>query len=75
MAKIKRTKKQTIVDKILCIHRKIKIEQRKTHWKSVVDLVASEGKVVPAPLVVPVVLLLNDTNIIWYGNRVGHQYM
>jgi hypothetical protein len=20
------------------------------------------------------VLLLNDTNIIWYGNRVGHQY-
>jgi hypothetical protein len=29
---------------------------------------------VPAPLVTPVVLLLNDTNIFWYGNRVEHLY-
>ena len=35
---------------------------------------APEGLAVPVPEVTPVVLLLNDTNIIWYGNRVGHQY-
>jgi hypothetical protein len=29
---------------------------------------------VPAQHVKPVVLLLNDTNIILHGNRVGHQY-
>jgi len=29
---------------------------------------------VPAPLVIPVVLLLNDMNIFWYGNRVEHHY-
>jgi hypothetical protein len=31
-----------------------------------------EGFALPAPHVTPVVLLLNDTNIIWYGNH-GHQ--
>ena len=35
---------------------------------------APEGFAVPAPLVTPVVLLFNDTNTIWYGNRVRHQY-
>jgi hypothetical protein len=28
----------------------------------------------PASHVTPDVLMLNDTNTIWYGNRVGHQY-
>jgi hypothetical protein len=28
----------------------------------------SEGLEVPAPHVTPIVLLLNDTSIIWYGN-------
>ena len=27
---------------------------------------------VSAPLIAPVVLLLNDTDIMWYGNRVEH---
>jgi hypothetical protein len=35
---------------------------------------APEVLAVPDPLAIPVVLLLNDTNIIGYGNRVGHQY-
>jgi hypothetical protein len=33
---------------------------------------APKGLAVPAPLVTPVVLLLNNTNIVWYGNWVGH---
>jgi len=35
---------------------------------------APEELTVPASLVTPVVLLLNDTNIIWYRNRFGHKY-
>jgi len=35
---------------------------------------ASEGLPVPAPHATPVVLLLNDTNIIGYENRIGQQY-
>jgi hypothetical protein len=34
---------------------------------------ALERLAVPAPVVTPDVLLLSDTNIIWNGNRVGHQ--
>ena len=33
-----------------------------------------KGLVIPAALVTPVVSLLNDTNIIWYGNGVGNHY-
>jgi hypothetical protein len=32
-----------------------------------------EGYGAPALLVVPFMLLLNDTNIMWYGNEVGHK--
>ena len=34
----------------------------------------TKGLAVLAPHVKPVVLLLNHTNIIWYGKRVGRQY-
>jgi len=33
---------------------------------------APEGQAIPAPQVTPFVSLLNDKNIIWYRNRVGH---
>ena len=33
-----------------------------------------EGLAVPVPLVPPVVLMLNDTNIIRHGHLIGHQY-
>jgi hypothetical protein len=35
---------------------------------------AQEGLTVPVPLVTPVLLLLNNTNIISHLNYVGHQY-
>ena len=35
---------------------------------------AWEKDTFPAPLVPPFVLLLNSMYVIWYGNRVGHQY-
>ena len=35
---------------------------------------APEGQAVPVSLVEPVVLLLNEPIIIWYGNRVRNQY-
>jgi hypothetical protein len=34
-----------------------------------------EGLSVHAPYVTPVVLLLNDTNIIWYENRTHHKHI
>ena len=46
----------------------------RTLQKSGVNSGTQEGLAVPAPRVTPVVLLLNDTNIIWYRNRIGHQY-
>jgi hypothetical protein len=49
-----------MVDEIL--HRKLKIGQPKAHCKFQI------GKRCPAPLVAPVVLLLNDRTIILYGN-------
>ena len=57
---------------------KTKDRATRTPLKSDDDLssVALEGFAVPAPYVTPVNLLLSvtNTNIIWYGNRVGHQY-
>jgi len=35
---------------------------------------ARDGNVIPASLVVPFVLLLHETNIMWYGNHVWHQH-
>jgi hypothetical protein len=37
-------------------------------------LVLRKGKKKHAPLVASLVLLLYDTNLIWHGNRVWHQY-
>lgn len=54
----KGTKEQTMINQTL--HRTLKISQHKFHF------------IVPAPLIAPVVLLLNDTDIMWYGNRVEH---
>jgi hypothetical protein len=56
------------------IHIKLKIEQHEHHLNPVVNAGGLEGLEVPAPHLTPVVLLSYDTNIIWYGNRVGHQY-
>jgi len=72
MSKRKRTKGQATMYK--CLHRKLKIEQHEPHKKPGVNPGTPEGLTIPAPHVTSVVLLLNDTNIIWYGNRVGHQY-
>jgi len=35
---------------------------------------APEGLTVPAPHVTPIVLLLNDTNIIWYVNQLKEDW-
>jgi hypothetical protein len=35
---------------------------------------APEGLSSPAPLVTLIVLLIDGTNIIWYGNRAWHRY-
>ena len=48
--------------------------ERLSILKPVVSSVTPEGWEVPAPLVIPVVLLLKDTNITWCRNRAGHQY-
>jgi len=39
-----------------------------------VNLDAKEGSTVPASLVNPVVFLLEDANMIWYENRLGHKH-
>jgi hypothetical protein len=68
---------QQIKDKKIkkTLHRKLKIDQHEPHknrgWTNTGD---PEGLAVPAPLVSSVVLPLNDTNIIWKRNRIGHQY-
>ena len=72
MAKRKRTKGQSTIYKIL--HIKLKIGQNELHWKPGVNTGTAEGLAVPAIHMTPVVLLWNDTNIIWQGNRIGHQY-
>jgi hypothetical protein len=35
---------------------------------------APEGLAVPAPYVKPFIILLSETNSIWNGNCVAHQY-
>jgi hypothetical protein len=62
MAKSKRTKRQTTIYKTL--HRKLKIKQYKAHYKQGVNSGAPEWLAVPASHVVPVMLLLDDMNII-----------
>ena len=71
MANRKRTKRQTIFYEVL--HRKLKIAQNEPYLKRGANAGDSEGFTVPAPHRTPVVLLLNATNVIWYGNRNGHQ--
>ena len=49
------------------------ITQKTEDWETLstntgVNSCAPEGQPVPAPIVSPVVLLLKDTNILWYGN-------
>ena len=73
MGKRKMTKEQTMIYNIL--HRKLKIKQYKPDYKPGLNSGAPERLAVPAPLVTPVMLLLNDMNIIWYGNSVEHQYI
>ena len=69
MAKRKRTKTQTMIYKTL---------QRKD-WATENPLKTGSElmvlrRVVPAPRMAPIVLLLNDMIINWYRNHVGHQY-
>ena len=46
------------------IHRKLKIDHANSTKKPEVNACVPEGIAVPAPLITPVVLLLNDTSII-----------
>ena len=57
MAERKRTRKQTMFDKTL--HRKLKNEQHEPNVKLVMNSGALDWVAVQAPLVTPVVLLLN----------------
>jgi len=65
----KRTKHDLQID-----IQKTKDRATSTPLKQGLNSGALEGLSVPAPHVTPVLLLLNDTNIIWYGNHVGCQY-
>jgi hypothetical protein len=69
----KRTKWETMVYKTL--NRKLKIEKREPHDKSRVNSGTQKWITVPAPHVIPIVLLFSDTNHIWYENLAGRQYM
>jgi hypothetical protein len=53
------------------LHSKLKIEQHEPH-KPEVNWGSPEELAVPVLLAAPVVFLSNDTNIMWYGNRVRH---
>jgi hypothetical protein len=46
----------------------------RTSLKPMVKSGTPEKLAFPAPRVTLLVLLLSDTNILLYGNRVGHQY-
>ena len=59
MAKRKSTRGRVMICKTL--HRKLKIERREPHYKSVPNSGASEGWTVPALHVTPVVLLILQT--------------
>ena len=56
------------------ITQKTKDSATRTPQKYGGELRFPERLAVPAPLVTPVVLMLNDTNIICNGNHDGHQY-
>jgi len=49
-------------------------QKTESHWKPEVDSGVPEELAIPARHVTPVMLLLSDTNIIWYGNHMGHEY-
>jgi Cft2 family RNA processing exonuclease len=51
-----------------------KTKTKRTAKKLEVNSITPGWYAAPVPLVVPVVLLLNDKNMMPYGNRVGHQY-
>ena len=51
-----------------------KTKTKRTAQKLEVSSITPGWYATPVPLVVPVVLLLNNKNIMPYGNRVGHQY-
>ena len=55
------------------LRRKLMITQREPQLKPRMNVSDQEGYGAPALLVVPFMLLLNDTNIMWYGNEVGHK--
>jgi hypothetical protein len=69
----KRTKWETMVYKTL--NRKLKIVKREPYNKSRVSSGTQKWITVPAPHVTPVVLLFNDTHLIWYENCDSRQYM
>ena len=54
---------------------KIKPELHEPRFKPGVTSGVPKRLAVPAPPVTPVMLMLNDMNIIWYENCVGHQYV
>lgn len=62
MVKENKDERQTMVYKIL--HKKLKSEETKFHLKSDVDASALGGLAVPAPTVVSIVVLINDTSMI-----------
>ena len=61
MAKRKRTREQTMIYKAL---HTLNIEQHEPHQKLGINSGVPGGLAVSAPPVIPIVILLNDTNII-----------
>ena len=62
MVKENKDERQTMAYKIL--HKKLKTEETIFHLKSDVDASALGGLAVPAPTVVSIVVLINDTSMI-----------
>jgi hypothetical protein len=73
-AMAKRQKHKSTNNDLKHITQTTKEQVTRTPLKSKVDSSAPEGLLILAPCVTPVVLLLNNTNIICYGNRVAHRY-
>ena len=71
MATSTRKKGPTII--YITLQGKLNIEQHEPHKKWGRNLVPRYC-LVPAPLVAPVMLLINDTKFMRYGIRAGHQY-
>ena len=65
---------QTKQDTRLSTHHYLHNATQDTWRFSNKNLTKNRGLAVPAPLVSPVMLLLNDTNTIWYGNRSASLY-